>query len=136
MSLLAILAIQIAAAAQGQPATDGRVVLYRTHAHSGPSRLELACPPAPTPTCEARRYLNGAVVAEATVARAKSEQIFKDFLATPVGRKKSAAPPGQTVHWELIYGNEQASGGIVRSEKLARPVISLEAELLALVRQR
>ena len=135
MPLMAILAMT-AVMAHAETGASDRILLSRTHAHSGPSKLELLCPAGTTSSCEVRRYLNGAVVAESAVTRAKSTQIFKDFLDSPAGTQKSEQTPGQTIHWEVAYGAQHASGGIVRSEKLARPVVSLEAELLALVRKR
>ncbi|MBI3556934.1 MAG: hypothetical protein HY074_11775 [Deltaproteobacteria bacterium] len=140
MALLVFLALGVSLAltpiAHAEPVLGEHISLSRTHAHSGATRLELACPQKASSSCEARRYVNGEVVAENKVTRAKGEQIFSDFMVAGVNPTISQGGTGQFVHWDVTHGAQHASGGIERTEKLARPVVSLEAELLALVRKR
>ena len=133
-SILTALIIATLAHAETQP--SDHIYVTRTHPHSGPTRLELSCPAAKDKSCEIRRTVNGSVVAEEKVERARSEPIFKEFLGSAPGTSDIEKNIGRFVQWDVAFGTRHVSGGIARSGKLARPVVSLEAELLALVRKR
>ena len=136
MPIFSFVAVMTVAFAQADTFPGHHILLSRTHPNSGRTRLELACPAAKTAGCTVRRYVSGGVVAEETVERAKSEGIFKEFLNSTNTAAKTETGSGHFVRWDVAYGARLVSGAITRGEKLARPVISLEAELLALVRKR